>query len=669
MRWEQQRGLPIHRVPGGQRHAVFAFRQELDEWLKRGSLDHDALVEQPEYLQSSATPAHFPFISQPNEPAQIHTVQGSGPLAIRTGNWISHRNVLWITLGAALLVIVGYIVRPWALPTGVRFTEITQLTSDSEEKEGLVTDGETLYFGEHQGSRIVLSSISMNGGPIRTIQTPFVQAIPEDISPDGKSLLVLAWEGVELERALWVVPAGGGAPLRMGQIQCHSAAWSPDGRHIAFAAQNTIYLTDNNGASIQQVQAFDAIPEHIRWSPDGRRVRFIEKNRKNATSSIWDVTFSNIDKAQVSSLVPLQASLAGCWTSSLTFDAMGRSFVGGGKCGQEDIFLLEKLHEPWNSRLELQKMNSRVDSMSDVALDRRSNKIYVLGNYAGPASGVDSTRLEILKFDVNSSEFSPFLPEISANEVNFSIDGKFIAYVRESDQTLWISRPDGSFARQIETQANHVELPRWSPDGRWLAFMAQRSGKPWRIFLVSSKGGRPREASFGTDNQGAPTWSPDGRWLIYGNVECQEEGTCAIHRVEIATGSVTTVPGSEGLGTARWSPDGRQIAALNPERHQVLVFDVATQRWRKLVNEVNGNDLSWSADSRYLYASRPTGDQPEIIRISLKDSRSETALDLRSFAALPGQISKWFALAPDGSVLFSREMEGKEIYSLTYVEK
>ena len=198
--------------------------------------------------------------------------------------------------------------------------------------------------------------------------------------------------------------------------------------------------------------------------------------------------------------------------------------------------------------------------------------------------------------------------------------------------------------------------------------MAQSSGKPWRIFVVSTNGGSPREASIGIDNQGAPTWSPDGRWLVYGNVECQEEGTCTIHKIEISTGREHAVPDSQGLGTARWSPNGKYIAALNPVGHEVSVFDVVTQRWRKLVDNVNGNDLSWSADSQYLYASRPAGNQPEILRISLRDSKAETVVDLRSFSALTGQIGKWFGLTPDGSILVSREMDGNEIYSLSYSE-
>lgn len=43
MRWEKERGLPVHRVPGsGARQPVFAYRTELDEWLKRGNEESEA---------------------------------------------------------------------------------------------------------------------------------------------------------------------------------------------------------------------------------------------------------------------------------------------------------------------------------------------------------------------------------------------------------------------------------------------------------------------------------------------------------------------------------------------------------------------------------------------------------------------------------------------------
>jgi Tol biopolymer transport system component len=666
MRWEQQRGLPIHRVPGGQRHAVFAFRHELDEWLACGSLDDDHPIEIHEPpLEASVSTHQTPQISRP-QPTELAAVPRTTPQAARFWHWTNHRKVIWVAVCILLLAILGYTIRSLAFPPRIEFTGVVQLTNDGAMKEGLVTDGNTVYFGEHQNSRIVLASVSAEGGPVRTISTPFVQAVPADVSPDGKRLLILAWEGPQTERTLWIVPVSGGQPQRVGGFRCHAAAWAPDGRRIAIAAQNSILMTADAGASIQEIQSFDTTPEYLRWSPDGRRLRFDLRDQRNWTTSFWELTFNDQDETQVSSLVPLNLVLRNCWARSMTLDSRGSSFVAEGKCGDERIYLLEKHQELWNNHFDLQASNAPVHQPMDLALDSGSKKLFVLGDSIVPQSGGEAERLDLFRFDIHSGEIRPFLPGVPATYVDFSRDGRSFAYIRVPDPTLWVSRSDGTAAREIELSANHLELPRWSPDGRWLAFTAQLPGKPWRIFVVSSDGGKPREASMGTASQGAPTWSPDGRWLVYGDVECQEAGTCSIHRLDLSTGREFNVPGSDGLRTARWSPDGHFIAALNPTSHEVLLFDLVAQRWQKLADGVNGDDLSWSADSRYLYASRPAGNQPEILRVSVKDAAVETVVDLRSFTALTGHIDTWFSLAPDGSIVFMREISSNEVYSLAW---
>jgi Tol biopolymer transport system component len=306
---------------------------------------------------------------------------------------------------------------------------------------------------------------------------------------------------------------------------------------------------------------------------------------------------------------------------------------------------------------------------SFLALDSKSKRLFVLAGSEALQEGSQDGRTDLLWFDKNAREFRPFLPGISATDVDFSRDGEWIAYVRVTDRSLWVSRGDGTDARQITNPESDLELPKWSPDGRSIAFMATDADKPWRIYVVSADGGKPREATVGTDSQGAPTWSRDSKWLVYGNVQCQEAGNCAIHKIDLATGQEFSVPGSEGLSTARWSPDGRYIAALDSERHEVLAFDSLTERWQKMADGVNGNDLSWSADSRYIFASRPAGDQPEILRISLKDAQAETAVDLSSFAKLTGRIDTWFALAPDGSIILLRTLNANEIYSVAFEDE
>lgn len=296
--------------------------------------------------------------------------------------------------------------------------------------------------------------------------------------------------------------------------------------------------------------------------------------------------------------------------------------------------------------------------MSNMALDVRTRRLFVLGGQ--PEHG------EFVRFEAFSESFSSFSPGVSGIYLHFSKDGEWITYSGYDDDAVWISRADGLERKQLTFPPMEVELPRWSPDGTQIAFTARRPGKPWRIFVVSRQGGPPREVSSGTDNQGAPTWSPDGKRLAYANVACQESKTCAVHQIELASGKIETVPDSRDLRTARWSPDGRYIAAIQPEHHQLLVFDMAVRNWRKLADSSNGDDLSWSRDSHYLYTSRPAGDKPAVIRITLGSGIAQTIVDLESLSKLNGKFDAGFCIAPDGSVILVRLITSSEIYGFDW---
>jgi Tol biopolymer transport system component len=194
--------------------------------------------------------------------------------------------------------------------------------------------------------------------------------------------------------------------------------------------------------------------------------------------------------------------------------------------------------------------------------------------------------------------------------------------------------------------------------------MVRRTDHPWRIYLMQLDTGATREASEGNDNQGAPTWSPDGKFLTYGNVKCEETHSCAIHRIDLATGKVQTLPDSEGLVTARWSPDGRIIAALQLERHQLVLFDVRAGKWHTLADAINSADLSWSSDSKSLYTNIP-GTDARILRIRVADGHQQTVLDIHALdtfdMAETGDLQ--FSLAPDNSVILHRGIHSQEIYS------
>ena len=115
-------------------------------------------------------------------------------------------------------------------------------------------------------------------------------------------------------------------------------------------------------------------------------------------------------------------------------------------------------------------------------------------------------------------------------------------------------------------------LPRWSPDGKQIAFFDVSAGKPMKTYLVSGQGGSPQELMTEEPHQQTdPNWSPDGSKIVFGG---SPPDITAIGVLDMKTHQVSTLPGSEGLYSPRWSPDGRYIAALPADNSSAAFYDL-----------------------------------------------------------------------------------------------
>lgn len=124
-----------------------------------------------------------------------------------------------------------------------------------------------------------------------------------------------------------------------------------------------------------------------------------------------------------------------------------------------------------------------------------------------------------------------------------SSDGSRFSY-------LYRMNADGSDRQRISLAPVSNQSPAWSPDGKWIAYAAMRSGE-----LLQVNSGHSQLISHNARYPGNFTWSPDGQWLMY-----QSDGQ--LYRVPIGGNYreelITNVDGDHW--EPDWSPDGSAIA-------------------------------------------------------------------------------------------------------------
>ena len=231
--------------------------------------------------------------------------------------------------------------------------------------------------------------------------------------------------------------------------------------------------------------------------------------------------------------------------------------------------------------------------------------------------------------------------------------------------TLWRSKVDGSQRLQLTFPPLRASHPKWSPDGKQIAFMAQAPGKPWKIHLISAEGGTAQELMPGQRNETDPDWSPDGNSLVFGLFAGLGTEALAIHVLDLRTHQVSTLPGSEGLWTPQWSPDGSYIAALTADFWKLVLFDFTTRKWAELT-EVPTVHQIWSRDGKHLYFRSGREDRA-VFRVRISDRKLERVLGLKGFqdAMGPGP-GGGFTLTPDDSPLLLRDAGIQDIYALDW---
>src|SRR5262249_951524 len=148
---------------------------------------------------------------------------------------------------------------------------------------------------------------------------------------------------------------------------------------------------------------------------------------------------------------------------------------------------------------------------------------------------------------------------ISAGELDFSRDGKWIAYVSYPDDTLWRSKVDGTGRMQLTYPPLRAATPHWSPDGKTVAFAGATPGKPWKVFIFSPERNLPEPVTSTDTIEADPTWSPDGSTLAFSSNDNIHPESMFVQLFDLRRHQLSSLPTSEPVFGPRWSPDGHSL--------------------------------------------------------------------------------------------------------------
>ena len=229
----------------------------------------------------------------------------------------------------------------------------------------------------------------------------------------------------------------------------------------------------------------------------------------------------------------------------------------------------------------------------------------------GPGLGIYDTKTgnsEQLSFNLNSDQIHargtrlPLAPEVTGADIGPS--GKRILV--EARGQIWSVAAENGDARVIENQpgARSIDAA-WSPDGKTVAFISDRSGE-YQVWKVPATGGVATKLTTGLKGEYSQlTWSPDGKWLA------TVERSTSITLINAKTGEVQVVDVSPNYSsydsffpTVSFSPDSKLLGYSRVEDNwnwSVWIHDISANKNVEVTDPtINAFSPAFTPDGKYL---------------------------------------------------------------------
>ncbi|HKR13558.1 MAG TPA: S41 family peptidase [Pyrinomonadaceae bacterium] len=440
-------------------------------------------------------------------------------------------------------------------------------------------DGKWIAFSSDREGNLDVYLMPATGGAAKQLTNHSGNDTVLGWSADSKAIVFSANRGEDFTAQLYLVSTEGGMPWKAGTDMGVEASYSPDGKRLAYnqkaqaywrkfyrgSFQSDIMVMDVAAKKFTQLTDFDGLDSWPMWGRDGF-IYFVSDRDGNGLTNIWRVSDSGGKADRV--------------TTFKAGDVRWPAISSDGR-----VIVFEHDFGIW-------KLDVNTKRTTPISLNIDAE--------------TQDNMTEMLSFSSQADDYD-LAP--SSRRIAFSIHGEiFSAPVDEGD------------LKQLTDGAARDRLVQYSPDGKWLAYVSDQSGRE-ELWTVPIDGSAAAQKLTDIDSlkQGY-NWSPDSREIAFASSDDK------LRKLTVATKQIVELDTSRygGFGVPVWSPDGKWIAYSKPDASRTAdIFLVAAAGDDKTPHKVtfdsnNDGNPQFAADGRKLYFQRQEatgGNTPNSVQV------------------------------------------------------
>lgn len=380
-------------------------------------------------------------------------------------------------------------------------------------------------------------------------------------------------------------PAQSKRPLRLGDLffmkRISSPSLSPDGNWVAYTittpdleantSYSELWISSIDGGITQRLTTHPSSGRNPVWSPNGKKLAF--ESSRSGGNQIWILTLGEGEPKQLTT-ISTEASQP-VWSpdaSMIAFVSLVFPEFSSKPFALSDSMNHSRLEErdrtPVKARVYTQLLYRHWDSWNDG----RRKHIFIQR----------LERPEPLDLTPGDRDATPTSSTFSAGaDFAFSPDGSEIAYTATPYPTrteawninhdIYVVPITGGTPRQLTTNPAADGAPRYSPDGRYIAYRAQSrpsfEADRWQLMLYERRTGSVRSLTANFDASViSPMWAPDSHTLFF---ESEAEGEVPVFAVSVTGNDVRRIVAGSTNHDVQISADGttlifNRVSAVRP---------------------------------------------------------------------------------------------------------